>query len=99
MEGLKPTGDLLSKLSLSLESQVLYVHEVENVPFIWFYMCAKSPEMLNKLLTYLWQMIITPLKTPNDWKKTHNAVMFMASLLARGKFVELEYVFLYEMVN
>ena len=99
MEGMQPTEDLCSYLFSSLEAQVLTVHELENVPFIWFYACLEHRPMLNSLLERLWYLVVTPYRTPNDWKKTHNAVTFMAGLLARADFVEVEYVLKFTIFN
>jgi hypothetical protein len=90
MEGLVPSSDLYSELIISLESLVLFGHNMDNVPFIWFYMCAERPKLLQKLLNHLWHMVVYPSNVPNEWRKSHNAAAFMASLLARGKFVSLE---------
>jgi len=90
MEGWEHSYDLFSNLRLSLESQVLFLHEIENVPFIWFYMCSESQEVLVQLLKHLWRIMTTSYKTPNNWKKSHNAATFMADLLARAQFVNIE---------
>ncbi|KAI6189897.1 hypothetical protein M3Y97_00057900 [Aphelenchoides bicaudatus] len=90
MKNIKPCDDVFVLLSSPLEAQVLTVYELENVPFIWFYMCLEDESILERLLEYLWQLILKPYKSPNDWKKMHNAVAFMAGILARGDFASID---------
>jgi hypothetical protein len=87
---MKASVDMFDHLALSLETQVLTVHELENVPFLWFYMCLENRVFLKKLLKRLWRIVVTPFVSPNEWKKAHNAVTFMAGLLARADFVKIE---------
>lgn len=89
MEGMTTSQNLFSLLFLALDAQVFAAHEMENVPFVWFYMCSEYGSLVDRLLKELWHLVITPVKTPNDWKRAHNAVTFMAGFLARASFVEI----------
>lgn len=87
---MEPDRNIFSKLLPIFESHILFVHEMDNVPFLWFVMCSYSKENLLKLMKMLWKNVITPTQRPNEFKKTHNAVAFMGGILARAKFINFE---------
>lgn len=81
--------NMFEALLLGFEEHVLYAHDLHSVSYIWLYLCSLSEEDTNKMLTYLWEVICAPARTPNGWKKAHNAASYLCAFLARANFVSI----------
>ncbi|KAI6241994.1 RNA polymerase I specific transcription initiation factor RRN3 [Aphelenchoides fujianensis] len=82
--------DLYPLLSVALDKHILWVQEIDNVSFIWFFLCSQDHETLVRFLQQLWKVVVTPVCNPNEWKRSQNAAALIAGLLARGNFVPFE---------
>ncbi|KAI6192842.1 hypothetical protein M3Y99_01915300 [Aphelenchoides fujianensis] len=82
--------DFYPLLAVALDKHILWVQEIDNVPFIWFFLCSHDHETLVHFLQQLWKVVVTPVCNPNEWKRSQNAAALIAGLLARGNFVPFE---------
>ncbi|KAI6237031.1 RNA polymerase I specific transcription initiation factor RRN3 [Aphelenchoides besseyi] len=92
MVGWQHESDLYSILLHALDTQILWVQESENVPFVWFYLCSLDQEILSLFLQHMWKVVITPVRVPNEWKRAQTAAALISGLLARANFVSFEMV-------
>ncbi|CAD5231556.1 unnamed protein product [Bursaphelenchus xylophilus] len=90
LESYEPNKVAFNRLLPILETHILNCHEMDNVPFLWFYMASYSRENLMKLMRVFWKVVITPSQRPNEFKKAHNSAAFMSGILARANFVNYQ---------
>ncbi|CAD5225179.1 unnamed protein product [Bursaphelenchus okinawaensis] len=90
LESYEPPKGIFNRLLPILETHILYCHEMDNVPFLWFYMASYSRENLMKLMRVFWRVMTTPTQRPNEFKKAHNAAAFLSGILARANFVNYQ---------
>uniref|UniRef100_A0A0N5AQF2 RNA polymerase I-specific transcription initiation factor RRN3 n=1 Tax=Syphacia muris TaxID=451379 RepID=A0A0N5AQF2_9BILA len=46
---------------------------------------------LTNFIEWLWDFIVVPSKSPNDWKKAHAAACYLGSLFSVAKFVDINF--------
>jgi hypothetical protein len=44
----------------------------------------------SSMLEFLWEVLRSPVDSPNEWKKVHNAAAFLCGFLARAIYVDFE---------
>lgn len=71
----------------------LQAHDVQSVPFIWFYFCSFEEKYLNFMLRTLWNLVAMPSFAPNEWKKSQNAANFLGAFIARSNYVSFDKAF------
>uniref|UniRef100_A0AC34RT19 Uncharacterized protein n=1 Tax=Panagrolaimus sp. JU765 TaxID=591449 RepID=A0AC34RT19_9BILA len=71
----------------------LQAHDVQSVPFIWFYFCSFEEKYLNFMLRILWNLVAMPSFAPNEWKKSQNAANFLGAFIARSNYVSFDKAF------
>ncbi|KAI1711814.1 RNA polymerase I specific transcription initiation factor RRN3 domain-containing protein [Ditylenchus destructor] len=81
--------NMFEVLLLGFEEHVLYAFDLHSVSYIWLYLCNLSKVNTEKMLRYLWEVIQAPVRSPNEWKKAHNAAAYLCGFLARASFVPL----------
>jgi len=74
------------------ESNVLPSYATGHVQFIMFYLCSVSSKIQEKFMDYLWKRFTSP-NTPSILRQT--AIAYIASLIARAKFVDVAILRLY----
>ncbi|XP_055636384.1 RNA polymerase I-specific transcription initiation factor RRN3 [Toxorhynchites rutilus septentrionalis] len=80
-------ADRMFRLLLNLfDKQILPTHNTHHVQFLLFYLCSFKPSYVEYFVMYLWKQVGNPnVSTP----MRQAAVGYIASILARGKFVQL----------
>uniref|UniRef100_A0A7E4VD86 RNA polymerase I-specific transcription initiation factor RRN3 n=1 Tax=Panagrellus redivivus TaxID=6233 RepID=A0A7E4VD86_PANRE len=80
--------DIFEQLWPAFVDLVLNAHEVQTVPFIWFYLCSVESKYLNFMMKVLWKLVSTPIFAPCEWKRAQNAASFLGGFLARARYIE-----------
>merc|ERR1711936_731999 len=84
--------NLYEDLLKVFESNVLPSYATGHVQFIMFYLCSVSSKIQEKFMDYLWKRFTSP-NTPSILRQT--AIAYIASLIARAKFVDVAILRLY----
>ncbi|KAH7730511.1 Protein C36E8.1 [Aphelenchoides avenae] len=85
----RPPGlPLFDTLLPAFTEHVLYAHDVQSLSFVWLYLCSLSKEFEKRILTTLWKIVVAPTRSPNEWKRSHNAAAFLGGILARANYVD-----------
>ncbi|KFB38508.1 hypothetical protein ZHAS_00005915 [Anopheles sinensis] len=83
-------GDRLFKIMLNqFESHILPTHNTDHVQFLLFYFCSFKLSYAEHFITSLWKNVSNPSMSP---VVRQASVGYVASMLARGKFVPLSYL-------
>lgn len=68
---------------------LLPTYNIHHVQFIMFLLCSFKTTITEAFLNYLWKKVCAP-NIP--FVHRHTAVVYIASLVARGSFIPLRYV-------
>uniref|UniRef100_A0AAG5DHT5 RNA polymerase I-specific transcription initiation factor RRN3 n=1 Tax=Anopheles atroparvus TaxID=41427 RepID=A0AAG5DHT5_ANOAO len=83
-------GDRLFKIMLTqFETHILPTHNTDHIQFIMFYFCSFKLSYAEHFITSLWKNVSNPNMPP---LVRQASVGYVASMLARGKFVPLSYL-------
>ncbi|VDP51982.1 unnamed protein product [Soboliphyme baturini] len=74
------------------QESVLPIQGCFTVPFLWFYLCSFREMISNYFMKWLWRTVRSPSVPPN---LRLNASCYLASILARAKYVSIETVLLH----
>uniref|UniRef100_A0A915CKZ6 RNA polymerase I-specific transcription initiation factor RRN3 n=1 Tax=Ditylenchus dipsaci TaxID=166011 RepID=A0A915CKZ6_9BILA len=86
----KGSSNIFNAMLAGFDEHVLYAYDLHSVSYLWLYLCSLSTANSNQMLNYLWNIIRIPVRSPNEWKKTHNAASFICAFLARSSFIPME---------
>ncbi|KAE9549301.1 hypothetical protein FO519_007482 [Halicephalobus sp. NKZ332] len=90
---LNSTDILFEHLWPAFCESALAAHDVQSVPFIWFYLCSFEEKYTNYLLKFLWNTVTLPSFVPNSWKKSQNAANFLGAFIARANYIKFDKAF------
>lgn len=82
---------LYMHLRSAFEEHLLMANGVNNIPFIWLYICSLKPAYASNFIQWLWSFVIRPSQSPSDWKKAHGAACYLGSFLSRASYVDLKF--------
>ncbi|XP_053675283.1 RNA polymerase I-specific transcription initiation factor RRN3 [Anopheles nili] len=83
-------GDRIFKILLNqFESHILPAHNTDHAQFVMFYICSFKISYMEHFISSLWKNVSNPNKPPGVRQAS---VGYIASMLARGKFVPLNYL-------
>lgn len=71
------------------EKVILPTHNTHHVQFIMWYICSLRPKLAEVYVKYLWQQVTSVHVIPVT---RQSAAAYVASFLARAKFIRIEYV-------
>lgn len=83
-------ADQMFRILLRLfDNHILPTHNTHHVQFLVFYVCSFKQSYVEYFITYLWKHVCNPnISTPTR----QASVGYIASMLARAKFVPLGYI-------
>ncbi|KAF7638311.1 hypothetical protein Mgra_00002284 [Meloidogyne graminicola] len=73
------------------DEHVLTATGVHSTPFVWFYLCSLSKKNCQKMLEFLWEIILLPPNLRGDRRKSQNAATFLCGFLARANYIDFEF--------
>uniref|UniRef100_A0A182NBD8 RNA polymerase I-specific transcription initiation factor RRN3 n=1 Tax=Anopheles dirus TaxID=7168 RepID=A0A182NBD8_9DIPT len=83
-------GDRLFKIVLNqFETHILPTHNTDHAQFMMFYICSFKLSYAEHFISSLWKNVNNPNKSPTV---RQTSVGYIASMLARAKFVPLSYL-------
>ncbi|VDD91369.1 unnamed protein product [Enterobius vermicularis] len=85
--------DIYFHIRDAFETWFLTSPGLKCAPFIMLFLLSLDEKYLNNFTGWLWNFVLSPSQSPNDWKKAHSAACYLGGILSRAKFIDFRFFF------